>query len=56
VPLPVIGRLLGHTLPQTTARYAHVSDEAAKEAANRVGKLVTSLTDAKPHLVDVKKA
>jgi integrase len=38
--LPVIGRLLGHARPQTTARYAHVADQVAREATGTVGKLV----------------
>lgn len=36
VPLASIGRLLGHELPETTARYAHLMDESIAEAANRV--------------------
>lgn len=32
VSLPVIARILGHLAPATTYRYAHVSDEAAREA------------------------
>jgi integrase len=34
VSLPVIGKLLGHTQPQTTARYAHLADNPQREAAN----------------------
>ena len=30
--LQIIGRLLGHTQPQTTARYAHVADAALRNA------------------------
>lgn len=37
VPLAVIGKLLGHTQIQTTLRYAHLSDEAEREAANTFG-------------------
>jgi integrase len=33
--LHIVGKLLGHTLPQTTARYAHLADGALREAANR---------------------
>ena len=36
--LPVVGRLLGHTQAATTMRYAHLADEALREAANRFGK------------------
>lgn len=32
--LYTVGRLLGHTLPSTTARYAHVDDTALRETAN----------------------
>ena len=33
--LPQIGGLLGHASPQTTARYAHLIDEAARSASER---------------------
>jgi integrase len=35
VSLPVVGKLLGHSQPQTTARYAHLADNPQREAANR---------------------
>jgi len=35
--LPIIGALLGHTQPQTTARYAHLADDPLKAAAEAVG-------------------
>ena len=34
VSLPTIGKLLGHTQAQTTARYAHLADSPLREAAN----------------------
>lgn len=34
--LPMIGRLLGHTQVQTTARYAHLAATPVKEAATKV--------------------
>ena len=34
--LPMIGRLLGHTLVETTARYAHLAEDSVKESAVRV--------------------
>lgn len=34
--LPVIGALLGHTQPNTTARYAHLFDDPLREATERV--------------------
>lgn len=33
--LHIVGKLLGHTLPQTTARYAHLADQAVRDAANK---------------------
>ena len=34
--LPMIGKLLGHTRVQTTARYAHLGDDSVKAAASRI--------------------
>lgn len=36
VPLTTIGKLLGHVLPETTAKYAHLADEVIADAAQRV--------------------
>lgn len=36
IPLTMIGRLLGHALPETTARYAHLADDVIADAAARV--------------------
>jgi len=36
VPLATIGKLLGHLLPETTAKYAHLSDEVIADAAVRI--------------------
>ena len=33
----VIGKLLGHTQIQTTARYAHLANESVKASGSRVG-------------------
>ena len=38
--LHIVGKLLGHTQPQTTARYAHVADEALRQATNSFGNIV----------------
>jgi len=35
--LPIIGALLGHSKPQTTARYAHLAAEPLREAAELIG-------------------
>jgi integrase len=34
--LPVIGRLLGHTQPSTTARYAHLADDPLRRASETI--------------------
>lgn len=34
--LQVVGKLLGHRHPATTARYAHIADDPAKAAADRI--------------------
>jgi integrase len=40
VPLATIGRLLGHVLPETTAKYAHLSDDVIGDAANRISSVL----------------
>jgi integrase len=39
--LPLIGALLGHTQPATTARYAHLLDDPLRRATERVGAVVS---------------
>jgi len=39
--LPIIGALLGHTQPQTTARYAHLMDDPLRAATERAAAIVT---------------
>jgi hypothetical protein len=36
----VIGALLGHSQPATTARYAHLFDEVTRQATERVGAVI----------------
>lgn len=44
VPLATIGKLLGHVLPETTAKYAHLADEVIADAAQRVsGSLASAI-------------
>ena len=42
VALPTVARMLGHTDPTMTLRYAHVSDRDAEVAAERIGRLITN--------------
>lgn len=36
--LPIVGRLLGHTTPSTTQRYAHLADDPLRDAAEVFGR------------------
>jgi integrase len=38
--LPIIGALLGHSQPATTARYSHLFDDPLRQATERVGAIV----------------
>jgi site-specific recombinase XerD len=40
--LPLIGGLLGHRQPQTTARYAHLAADPLKAAAELVGSRIVA--------------
>jgi len=42
--LPMIGKLLGHTQVQTTARYAHLAADPVKAAANRISERIAEVT------------
>jgi hypothetical protein len=39
----MIGKLLGHTQPITTARYAHLAADPMRAAAELIGGKITSL-------------
>jgi len=40
--LPIIGKLLGHSQPQTTARYAHLAATPALEVADKISQSLAS--------------
>ena len=42
VPLPTVARMLGHTQPTMTLRYAHVGDREVEAAAERVGATIAA--------------
>jgi integrase len=46
--LPIIGALLGHTQPSTTARYAHLAADPLKEATTRVGYHIAKMMNPAP--------
>ena len=41
IGLPIIGKLLGHTQPATTARYAHLDTDPLRRAVDHIGDTVT---------------
>ena len=45
--LPIVGKLLGHSQPQTTARYAHLDIDPLVRAANLIGDQIQSSFGAK---------
>lgn len=44
---PIVGRLLGHAQPQTTARYAHLADDPLRQATNRFASIVAAARSRK---------
>jgi integrase len=40
--LPIVGKLLGHSQPATTARYAHLDADPLRRAANIIGEHLNS--------------
>jgi integrase len=45
--LPVIGKLLGHTTPIMTQRYAHLTDDPLRQATERAAAIITGAPVAK---------
>jgi integrase len=45
--LPIIGALLGHTTPSTTARYAHLLDDPLRRATEQASAVITGKPSAK---------
>jgi integrase len=43
--LEIVGRLLGHTNPLTTKRYAHLADDPLRAAAERFGSKMDALRE-----------
>ena len=47
VPLSTVARMLGHTQPTMTLRYAHIGDREVESAAERVGAIVAAAMKAR---------
>jgi integrase len=56
--LPIIGKLLGHTQPATTARYAHLANDPVRQAAETIGTTISAAMSRKPgaEVVTIKRA
>jgi integrase len=47
--LPIIGKLLGHTQPSTTAKYAHLDADPLRRASDHIGnRVAAAMGDLKP--------
>lgn len=45
--LPIVGKLLGHSTPATTARYAHLDADPLRKASNRIaGEIAAAMGEA----------
>ncbi len=40
--LPIVGKLLGHTQPQTTARYAHLDNDPLRRASDEIANTIAA--------------
>lgn len=46
--LPILGRLLGHRVPATTARYAHLANDPVRAANEKIGARLAEIMTGKP--------
>ncbi|MEQ1890400.1 MAG: site-specific integrase [Alphaproteobacteria bacterium] len=54
--LPMIGKLLGHTQPATTARYAHLAHDPARAANDAIGQRIAAVMDGnRAEIVDFRR-
>ncbi|MGH6661162.1 MAG: tyrosine-type recombinase/integrase, partial [Rhodospirillales bacterium] len=53
--LPILGKLLGHRDPKTTARYAHIAPDPAKAAADRISGDISAKMKGEPTKAQVVK-
>jgi integrase len=53
--LPIIGKLLGHASPATTAKYAHLDSDPVRRATNAIGATIAAAMARKPEGENVVK-
>ncbi len=54
--LPIVGKLLGHTQPQTTQRYAHLAADPVRTATERIGAAISGMMQGKgAKVVDIAR-
>lgn len=56
--LPILGSILGHTSPATTARYAHLSDDPKRAAAEQIAGGIAAGLNGQPagEVIPIKKS
>ena len=47
--LPIIGKLLGHTQAQTTARYSHLAADPLRKAVDTIAATISAAMNRRPH-------
>ena len=52
--LPVIGKLLGHSQPATTARYAHLAADPIRAASNVIGSEISAAMNGRTERVRIR--
>ena len=51
--LPIIGKLLGHTQPATTQRYAHLDADPLRSASNAIGNTIAAAMGEPLHSAEI---
>ena len=56
--LPIIGKILGHTQPATTARYAHLANDPVRQAVETIGATISAAMNREPgaEVLSIKRA